>query len=136
MSSLHGLSGPFIASVSDWTVEPEGGSEGVTYFRIHVSSPIGGCVVLRRYRDFARLAREVLESTRKMPRLPPRSFFRRRVTTDFLERRRQGLTTFLAALLASDPYCTSPALRDFLGSAEGEKQCHSALGSTRCPSQA
>lgn len=106
------VSGPFIVCIGEWEVQPQ----GVVLFKVHISGIDGGHSVLRRYKEFVLLDRELRKSKRKLPTLPPRSFGRCCVLSGFMERRRQGLSTFLAAALAFDPHCVNtPALRDFLG---------------------
>lgn len=111
MCSVDVLLGPFIVSVGEWKEE----AQGPALFKVHVSGSNGSRTVLRRYKEFAALDREV-RSRRNLPALPPRSLGRLCVPSGFLERRRRGLGTFLAAAVASDPHCVhTSALREFLG---------------------
>lgn len=62
-----------------------------------------------------RLSLALRKDGAQLPRLPPRSFFRKRLLPGFMESRRQGLSAFLGAAVARDPFCTSEHLREFLG---------------------
>lgn len=119
MYSADRFAGPFIATVCDWVCPPR----HAVVFGVMVSGAGGfSHTVFRRYSEFDVLKSAMhLMSGCDLPPLPPKSFFRKRLCSSFLEQRRQGLTTFLAAALASDPRCQrTPALRRFLGLGELE----------------
>lgn len=122
-------SGPFIVAVDGWTVE----AEGVTFFTVQISGAGRGHTVSRRYREFLRLDQEVRRGLRHLPDLPPRSEFRKRLQSGFMETRRQGLGTFLAAVVATDPFCLrTPALRKFLDLPERAIQGNKILLGREC----
>lgn len=104
--------GPLIVAVDGWSVQ----SDGVALFSVRISGAGPGRTVLRRYREFRSLDREMRKGRHCLPELPPRSLLRKRLQPGFMEARRRGLTNFLAAAVATDPFCLrTPALRRFLG---------------------
>lgn len=108
---LDFISGPFEAKVGDWTQA----SDGAVFFAVRLNVGGRSRTVLRRFREFAALHRELRQQNRSLPWLPPRSLFRKALLPGFMERRRRGLQSFLAAALAADPHChESSALRAFL----------------------
>lgn len=93
--------------------------------------------VFQRYSDFRALDRELRRARRmpqhgswerflwrrsadradrSLPALPPRSEIRKRLCPkQFMERRREGLRTYLAAVMADSEHLDIPALREFVG---------------------
>lgn len=70
-----------------------------------------------RYSCFARLHSVLRARFPDLPPMPEKSFFRKRLSPDFMAERRRLLEKLLVAAIASDPAISDPDLRQFLGDA-------------------
>lgn len=70
--------------------------------------------VHRRFSSFVSLAKALEREYGLCPTLPPKSLVRKFLDRGFLDRREDGLATFLAAVLEEGPGVTSSALQRFL----------------------
>lgn len=90
-------------------------------YRLRVRGADGSEIeVHRRYSQFRRLvaAMPLLD----MARLPPKSFWRLRFSSQFRDNRAEHLSTLVADALALDPFAVNMALRRFLAiAAPGQK---------------
>lgn len=85
---------------------------GTRFYNIRVSRGSQEWSISRRYREFADLSKKLQGDAARL--MPPKSFFRRRCSQQFLVRREQGLRDFLAHAILADPRLQAPVLRDFL----------------------
>lgn len=115
------LSGPF--SVEMLGAEVLGASRKVIY-TLRVTGSDGDHVVRRRYSSFARLSAAVaVQLSKPLPPMPPKSFFRKRLSLGFMQERSQCLVLIAMAAVAADPQADTDVVRQFLGlvSQEGGK---------------
>jgi len=110
---------PHISALIEGSVES---SDGVTYFNIIVSDGVNAWSVLQRYNSFLQLHRSLQMKGVRLPRMPPKSFFRLCFLPSFKESRQLDLQSVLSAATAADPALALPPLRSFLMGPEVAQQ--------------
>eukprot|EP00927_Polykrikos_kofoidii_P005106 TRINITY_DN12037_c0_g2_i2.p1 TRINITY_DN12037_c0_g2~~TRINITY_DN12037_c0_g2_i2.p1 ORF type:complete len:702 (+),score=68.98 TRINITY_DN12037_c0_g2_i2:370-2475(+) len=89
---------------------------GVTSFMIEVGEETPRTVFKRysHFKELDRILRPTLTSS-SLPLLPPQSLIiRKNFSKEFKAKRQRGLSDYLAAVIATDPSMSQPALRRFL----------------------
>lgn len=71
--------------------------------------------VYRRYSAFLELHRGLRSSLPNLPRMPPKSIFRKTFLPAFMEEREKVLNKLLRYIMCADPTASHPALQVFLG---------------------
>ena len=104
----------------DVTIENQHQQGGVTMYSIRVAGPTGSHVVERRYKDVEKLRHMMLAQTpqAQVVQMPPKSFFRKNFSRNFMEERKRLLgEVVVACTAAADRYTDScpPILYEFLG---------------------
>ena len=104
----------------DVTIENQHQQGGVTMYSIRVAGPTGSHVVERRYKDVEQLRHMMLAQTpqAQVVQMPPKSFFRKNFSRNFMEERKRLLgEVVVACTAAADRYTDScpPILYEFLG---------------------
>eukprot|EP00927_Polykrikos_kofoidii_P067366 TRINITY_DN62861_c0_g1_i1.p1 TRINITY_DN62861_c0_g1~~TRINITY_DN62861_c0_g1_i1.p1 ORF type:complete len:160 (-),score=23.56 TRINITY_DN62861_c0_g1_i1:219-698(-) len=92
-------------------VQPKGEA---CFFLVQFRGDANSKIALRRYKDFEKFDRMRRAQFQDLPKLPPKSFFRRKFSKDFLSRRQEGLRHYIEAATAADPSLSDPALLEFL----------------------
>lgn len=111
LSETPPVKGPFAVRV----VGIDQPAVAATMYAIKVTGKDGEHTVHRRYSCFDTLREEMEEAGRQLPEMPPKSFFRKNVSAQFMLERAMGLREVVRAATAADPHAKSPALREFLG---------------------
>lgn len=111
LSAKPPVKGPFAVKV----VGVEQPALTATMYALRVMGKDGEHTVHRRYSCFYTLREEMEDAGRQLPEMPPKSFFRKNVSAQFMLERAMGLREVVRAAAAADPHATTPALRDFLG---------------------
>lgn len=104
--------GPFCVKIAGYRPALHG--DPATY-AVNVAGKDGTHWVRRRYTDFKALRSSMGAQAADLPALPPRSFFRQRISAKFQTRRFEALGILAAAAMDCDPLAVNPGVRDFLG---------------------
>eukprot|EP00747_Dinoflagellata_sp_TGD_P223553 gnl/TRDRNA2_/TRDRNA2_95095_c0_seq1.p1 gnl/TRDRNA2_/TRDRNA2_95095_c0~~gnl/TRDRNA2_/TRDRNA2_95095_c0_seq1.p1 ORF type:complete len:709 (-),score=125.18 gnl/TRDRNA2_/TRDRNA2_95095_c0_seq1:29-2155(-) len=87
---------------------------GHTIFSVQVVGTSVQHTVQRRFSDFMSLHEVLQQKMPQLPKMPPKSVFRKRLFASFREDRQQKLGELLTAMVAADPHLSVPELRAFL----------------------
>lgn len=104
--------GPFSVMIGGF--RPASHGEPATY-AVHVTGKDGAHWVRRRYTDFEALRSSMGSQAVSLPTMPPKSFFRQRISANFQRSRIDGLVKVAASVMGLDSMAASPGVRRFLG---------------------